>query len=98
PDYVGGYFIGSETYIPAKDYFTNPDYKISAKYAFERQWLFYKLWGRLLYNADTPNTVFVNAFKQRYGEAHAEKLFKASNLAGKTPLRLVSSFDSTWDF
>ncbi|MGE5944556.1 MAG: glycoside hydrolase family 20 zincin-like fold domain-containing protein [Flavobacteriales bacterium] len=98
PDYVGGYFIGSETYIPAKDYFTNPDYKISAKYAFERQWLFYKLWGRLLYNADTPNTVFINEFKQRYGEAHAEKLFKASNLAGKTPLRLVSFFDSTWDF
>ncbi|PKQ45801.1 glycoside hydrolase family 20 zincin-like fold domain-containing protein [Confluentibacter flavum] len=98
PDYVGGYFIGSETYIPAKDYFTNPDYKISAKYAFERQWLFYKLWGRLLYNSDTPNTVFINEFKQRYGETHAEKLFKASNLAGKTPLRLVSFFDSTWDF
>ena len=24
PAYVGGYMIGSETYIPAKDYFTNP--------------------------------------------------------------------------
>src|SRR5690606_41488842 len=35
---------------------------------------------------------------QKYGEAHAEALFKASNLSGKTPLRLVSFFDSTWDF
>src|SRR5690606_10976060 len=66
--------------------------------AFERQWLFYKIWGRLLYNAETPNSVFINEFEQKYGEAHAEALFKASNLAGKTPLRLVSFFDSTWDF
>src|SRR5690606_2633683 len=100
PDYVGGYFIGSETYIPAKDYFTSPDYKdkVSWDYAFERQWLFYKIWGRLLYNAETPSSVFINEFKQKYGKAHAEALFKASNLAGKTPLRLVSFFDSTWDF
>lgn len=100
PDYVGGYFIGSETYIPAKDYFTSPEYKdkVSWDYAFERQWLFYKIWGRLLYNPETPNSVFINEFKQKYGEAYAETLFKASNLAGKTPLRLVSFFDSTWDF
>ena len=100
PEYVGGYFIGSETYIPAKDYFTSPGYKekVSWKYAFERQWLFYKVWGRLLYNVETPDSVFINEFKQKYGEAYAENLFKASNLAGKTPLRLVSFFDSTWDF
>ncbi|ULC60495.1 hypothetical protein MBM09_05770 [Flaviramulus sp. BrNp1-15] len=100
PEYVGGYFIGSETYIPAKDYFTTSEYKdkVSWTYAFERQWLFYKIWGRLLYNAETPNSVFINAFKEKYGELYAEKLFKASNLAGKTPLRLLSFFDSTWDF
>ena len=100
PEYVGGYFIGSETYIPAKDYFTSPGYKekVSWKYAFERQWLFYKVWGRLLYNVETPDSVFINEFKEKYGEAYAENLFKASNLAGKTPLRLVSFFDSTWDF
>lgn len=100
PEYVGGYFIGSETYIPAKDYFTSPEYKdkVSWEYAFERQWLFYKVWGRLLYNAETPDSVFINGFKQKYGDAYAERLFRASNLAGKTPLRLVSFFDSTWDF
>src|SRR5688572_8163952 len=41
-DYVGGYLIGSETYIPAKDYFTKSDNgPVNWKYAFERQWLFY---------------------------------------------------------
>lgn len=97
PAYVGGYFIGSETYIPAKDYFTKPDPSINWKYAFERQWLFYKLWGRLLYNTSTPNKIFESEFIQRYGKG-SEILFKAHSLAGKTLLSLVSSFDCTWDF
>lgn len=95
--YVGGYFIGSETYIPAKDYFTNPDIKVSWEYAFERQWLFYKIWGRLLYNSDTPDEVFENEFIKRYGK-DASRLLTAFSLAGKTPLRLGASFDCTWDF
>lgn len=95
--YVGGYFVGSETYIPAKDYFTKPDPSINWKYAFERQWLFYKLWGRLLYNPLTPDKIFSDEFVRRYGK-DAEILFKAYSLAGKTLLRLTSSFDCTWDF
>jgi hypothetical protein len=97
PPYVGGYFIGSETYIPAKDYFTKPGMPVDWKYAFERQWLFYKIWGRLLYNHETTNDVFEAAFVQRYGK-HGKPLFEAYTLSGKTPLRLASSFDFTWDF
>jgi len=97
PSYVGGYFVGSETYIPAKDYFTNPDITVEWKYAFQRQWLFYKLWGRLLYNPKTPDDVFKAEFIRRYGK-HGSALFEASSLAGKTPLRLASFFDCTWDF
>ena len=97
PAYVGGYLIGSETYIPAKDYFTKPGTKVSWKYAFERQWIFYKTWGRLLYNPATPDDVFRAEFIQRYGK-DGGALFEASALAGNTPLRLASSFDFTWDF
>jgi hypothetical protein len=95
--YVGGYFVGSEGYIPAKDYFTKPGPAVDWKYAFERQWLFYKLWGRLLYNAATPDEVFRAAFVSRYGK-QAASLLQAYALAGTTPLRLASSFDFTWDF
>jgi hypothetical protein len=96
-DYVGGYLIGSETYIPAKDYFTKAGIKTNWKYAFERQWLFYKTWGRLLYNPATPDGVFKAEFVNRFGKDGA-LLFEASTLAGRTPLRLASSFDFTWDF
>ncbi|CAN5123312.1 hypothetical protein BH09BAC4_BH09BAC4_25460 [soil metagenome] len=95
--YVGGYFIGSETYIPAKDYFTKPGGPVDWTYAFERQWLFYKLWGRLLYNPATPDVVFSAEFTRRYGKG-AATLLDAYALASSTPLRLAASFDFTWDF
>lgn len=94
--YNGGYFIGSETYIPAKDYFTDPKIKVNWKYAFERQWLYYKIWGRLLYNPETPDAVFQDEFIRRYG-AEGKNLLAASSLAGKTPMAITSYYDFTFD-
>ncbi|HSU29271.1 MAG TPA: hypothetical protein VLJ68_12880 [Chitinophagaceae bacterium] len=93
----GGYFVGSETYIPAKDYFTKDTAGINWKYAFERQWLFYKIWGRLLYDPQTPDDIFKKEFVRRFG-VKGNNLLEASSLAGKTPLRLASDFDLGWDF
>ncbi|WP_228527748.1 hypothetical protein [Pararhodonellum marinum] len=95
--YVGGYFVGSECYIPAKDYFTSSNGSFNWKYAFERQWLFYKLWGRLLYDPKTPDKVFQAAFNQRYGDG-GDNLLNAFSLASSTQLRLASQYDSKWDF
>ena len=96
-DYVGGYFVGSECYIPAKDYFTKPDPRVNWQYAFQRQWLFYKTWGRLLYNPTTNDDVFMADFRRRYG-ADGDKLFKAMVLGSRMPLRLASLYKARWDF
>jgi hypothetical protein len=96
-DYVGGYFIGSETYIPALDYFTAVEEPVDWRWAFERQWLFYKLWGRLLYDPGTPDELFRAAFIRRYGP-EAGSLLRAFSLASSTQLRLASLYDSRWDF
>lgn len=96
-NYVGGYFIGSETYIPALDYFTATKDKVDWKWAFQRQWLFYKLWGRLLYDASTPDSVFQAEFNRRFG-TKGDSLLQAYSLASNTQLRLASLYDSTWDF
>lgn len=96
-DYVGGYFIGSECYIPALDYFTALKDPVDWKWAFERQWLFYKLWGRLLYDPATPDAVFQREFNRRYG-AKGDNLLRAYALASATQLRLGSLYDSRWDF
>lgn len=95
--YVGGYFVGSENYIPARDYFTATEQPVDWQYAFERQWLFYKLWGRLLYDPSTPDSVFEAEFVRRYGES-ARPLLEAYALASATQLHYASAVDSSWDF
>jgi len=96
-EYVGGYFVGSETYIPALDYFTTTKEPVDWKWAFQRQWLFYKLWGRLLYDPKTPDALFQAEFTRRYGKA-GDNLLKAYSLASNTQMRLASLYDSRWDF
>jgi len=96
--YCGGYFVGSECYIPAKDYFSKPDPRIDWRYAFERQWLFYMLWGRLLYDPTTPEAVFAAEFDRRYGAGAGMKLLRAYELASRMPLRLASFHGATSDF
>jgi hypothetical protein len=95
--YTGGYFLGSETYIPAKDYFTKQPDGTSWTYAFERQWLFYKTWGRLLYNPKTKDEIFASEFTRRFGK-DGINLLEAHSLSGRTPLMLASSYDFAWDF
>jgi hypothetical protein len=97
-DYVNGYFIGSEGYIPALDYSQKLAPYKTWQYAFEKQWLFYKVWGRLLYDASTPDSVFASAFDVRYGHGTGEPLLKAYQLASNMPLRLASFHRSTWDY
>lgn len=94
--YVGGYYIGSECYYPAVDYFTKmPDFPW--QYAFERQWLFYKQWGRLLYNPDTPEQVFEQSFTQKYN-TDGKIINQATNLVGIVPLQIATFYNATWDF
>lgn len=94
--YVNGYYVGSECYIPAKDYITSLP-GTSYRYAFERQWMFYKVCGMLLYNPDTPDEYFEDAFEQRFPKL-GEKLFEAQNKVSKVPLIIASYQNATWDF
>ncbi|WP_157972207.1 hypothetical protein [Pleomorphovibrio marinus] len=95
---IGGYLIGSETYIPAYDYITRPGAHKTWEYAFEKQWLFYQTWGRLLYDPKTEDSHFVESFDKRYAIDYGDKLFEAHQLVGIMPLRLASYFGATWDF
>lgn len=95
---INGYFIGSEGYIPAADYSSITVDGKGWNYAFEKQWLFYKLWGRLLYDPHSPEDLFEQDLSERYGKEVGKLLWKAYNLAGNMPLRLASFYRSTWDY
>ncbi|MBW3630507.1 MAG: hypothetical protein KY464_14575, partial [Gemmatimonadetes bacterium] len=96
--YVNGYFVGSEGYIPAADYSHRLDPHRTWQYAFEKQWLFYMMWGRLLYDPQTPDAVFAAAFDQRYRKGVGAPLLAAYTLASRMPLRLASFHAATWDY
>jgi hypothetical protein len=96
--YVNGYFVGSEGYIPAKDYSHIENDHRNWNYAFEKQWLFYQLWGRLLYDPSTPDEVFEEGFNKRYGNGEGPRLLKAYQDASQMPLKLASFFAATWDY
>lgn len=97
-EYVDGYFIGSEGYIPAKDYSHKDHPHKTWTYAFQKQWLFYHLWGRLMYNANETDTTLAKAFEKRYPDADALALLAAHSLASKVPLYMASFYKGTWDF
>ncbi len=97
-EYVGGFKIGSECYIPAKEYITKPGPHLTWQYAFEKQWLFYQVWGRLLYDPTTRDEVFSHAFNQKYGIDYGDRLLAAHKLADQMPLKLASYHAASWDF
>jgi hypothetical protein len=94
--YTGGCFIGSECYIPAKDYISRPEYQ-QWDYAFQRQWLFYKVWGNLLYNPQTSDATFAQALEKRFPGVDGHELLKAWTLASNSANRLGSFYRATWD-
>ena len=97
-EYVSGYFVGSEGYIPAADYTHLAPSHQTWQYAFEKQWLFYLLWGRLLYDPQTPDARFEAAFEARYGAGTGKNLLEAYRRASRMPLRLASFHAATWDY
>jgi hypothetical protein len=97
-EYVEGYFVGSEGYIPAVDYSFKDNSERTWNYAFEKQWLFYHLWGRLLYDPSLSDETLAKAYEKRYAQVDALTLLKAQSLASRVPLHLASFYKGTWDF
>jgi len=96
--WVTGCFIGSECSIPADEYVMRPEVNAPWRYAYQRQWLFWRLWGRLLHDPATPDAVFTADFDARYGAGTGAGLLAASARACRMPLRFASFIEITWDF
>lgn len=94
--YIAGCIIGSETYIPAKDYITREEFR-KWDYAFQRQWLFYETWGNLLFNAETTDSQLASAINRRLNISHGGELLTAWKLASTNANTFASFHQGTWD-
>merc|ERR1719201_2849289 len=95
--WVGGYAIGSEGYIPAYDQFVKPSAAVDT-WSFQRQWLFYSVWGRTLFDGVPTNTSAADAslaaqFVKKYGDVAqpwADALLQGYVLGTRMQLRFAS--------
>lgn len=95
--YMSGCIIGSECYIPAKDYFSNDIGNKHFRYAFERQWLWYSIWGRLLYDTQTDDDLFAQQINKRFGIDYGNNLLETWKTASSYYHLLSSFYKGTWD-
>lgn len=71
-DWAGGYIVGSERTKPGVDFYSRDKDRMPWVWRYVRNGLYWKLWGRLLYDPTTPDEVFVGYLAERYGLAMAK--------------------------
>ncbi len=95
--WTGGYYTGSECYIPAVNYIDRDPLATGARWGFQRQRLFYLVWGRLLYDPVLTDAGLRRAIDAQYGPGTGKELLPALDRAGQTPLRMATFVGTTWD-
>jgi hypothetical protein len=96
-EYVGGCFIGSEIFTPALDYTSRPGAHKTWTYHFQRQWLWYAMWGRLMYNPETPDLTFEQMLTHKYEKPVGKDALKAWKLATNNQLKFAAFHKGTAD-
>jgi hypothetical protein len=74
--YIEGFFYGGDGWTNTRD-FTSKSSVFKGMLEIKREWLTYKIWGRIAYNPQTPNEVFVNELANRYPGVNVQTLFDA---------------------
>ncbi len=95
--YTSGCILGSECYIPALDYFSKEMEDKPFTWAFERQWLWYSMWGRLLYENSTPDDLFASQLKRKFGIKSGDLLLETWKVASDYYHLFNSFYKGTWD-
>jgi hypothetical protein len=95
--YVAGCFIGSEVFTPALDYTSLSGPFKTWQYHFQRQWLWYAMWGRLMYDDKTPDAVFEQMLAAKYGKGTGAAALQAWKLATNNQLKFASFHQGTAD-
>jgi len=96
-DYVAGCFLGSEIFTPAMDYTSLPGSHKTWDYHFQRQWLWYAMWGRLMYDPDTPDAVFEQMLADKYGKGTGHDALQAWKIASNNQLKFAAFHMGTAD-
>ena len=99
--YIQGFFYGSDGWSATRD-FVSKDPTFKDKLDIKRLWFSQMIWGRLAYNPETPDSIFIDRLSDRYRDVFAKDLFEAWRQASHgLPLATeviqgTLSFDFQW--
>ncbi len=93
--YVSGIYIGPDGWVFSREVFNkSPFWK--NKLSIQKTWYMQKLWGRLLYNPNTPNEFFQNYLALTYPQASSVSLFDAWTKASHAVHLGIEQVTGTW--
>lgn len=73
PDKIAGYYMGPDGYCWGLDYLTKgPEHQL----VVEKQWYSFMLWGRLGYDTDLSDDVFLKTLQARFPQTPVEKIYQ----------------------
>ncbi|QDU89003.1 hypothetical protein Pla175_23880 [Pirellulimonas nuda] len=75
-EYIQGFFYGSDGWTATRDFYSKAEVHKNVL-DIKRLWYTQMLWGRLAYNPQTPNSVFIEEMASRYPGVDATTLFGA---------------------
>ncbi|MDB5245947.1 MAG: hypothetical protein JWQ40_341 [Segetibacter sp.] len=73
PEKIAGYYMGPDGYNWGRDYLTRgPEHQL----VMQKQWYSFMLWGRLSYNPNIPDDIFIKTLQTRLPAIDVKKLYK----------------------
>ena len=82
PDKVAGFYMGPDGYVWGRE-FLSTEPEEPRDLVISKRWYSFMLWGRLSYEPDLPDSLFVQSIARHFPEVAADKMFRAWAEASK---------------
>ncbi|MEO0452501.1 MAG: hypothetical protein AAFY98_00005, partial [Verrucomicrobiota bacterium] len=93
--YIAGFFYGSDGWTSTRDFCSKNDFR--GMLEIKRSWFSQRIWGRLSYNPDIPDDVFIDEMKYRWPDVDANALFNAWKHASSGLPLATEVIQGKWD-
>lgn len=97
-----GVYLGHDAYAPTRSYLyknealNNNDSTKKPMLEIQRKWYMEKLWGRIAYDRNTSDEVFIRHLALRFPQLPSDRLFAAWAKASRSQPKLVELVQGTW--
>ena len=78
---IAGFYMGPDGYCWGRDYLSKLNGNKTPPLIMQKQWYSFMLWGRLSYNPDLPDSIFIKHIEQHFPALSATELIKGWSAA-----------------